>query len=85
MANDAAVVFNARTLSTYSHAGTDWIGYDGPQSTEKKVEFARAQGLGGYFFWALGYNKNWTLSKIGRLFMSTRLFIRRKFHNFYFL
>lgn len=64
VAKDATVVFDAQTVSTYSHAGADWIGYDGPQSTEKKVEFARAQGLGGYLFWALGYDKNWTLSKI---------------------
>ncbi|GMY35688.1 class V chitinase CHIT5a-like [Fagus crenata] len=35
VANDAAVVFTAQTVSTYSHAGTNWIGYDGPQSTEK--------------------------------------------------
>jgi chitinase len=83
VANDAAVVFDAQTVSTYSHAGTNWIGYDGPQSIEKKVEFARAQGLAGYFFWALGYDKNWTLSNIGRLFMSTSLFIRRKFHNLF--
>ncbi|KAG6628029.1 hypothetical protein CIPAW_15G171600 [Carya illinoinensis] len=55
-ANDSNVVYDAQTVSTYSYSGTNWIGYDGPESIEKKVEFARAEGLGGYFFWALGYD-----------------------------
>ncbi|XP_030954760.1 class V chitinase CHIT5a-like [Quercus lobata] len=61
--NAEGVVFDEQTVSMYSYAGTDWIGYDGPASIEKKVEFAKAQGLGGYFFWALGYDKDFTLSK----------------------
>ena len=66
--NAEGVVFDEQTVSMYSYAGTDWIGYDGPASIEKKVEFAKAQGLGGYFFWALGYDKDFTLSKTGRFF-----------------
>nr|DAD27353.1 TPA_asm: hypothetical protein HUJ06_028821 [Nelumbo nucifera] len=52
-----------KTVSTYSYAGADWIGYDNATSIRYKVEFARAKNLGGYFFWALGYDKDWTLSK----------------------
>ncbi|RVW43673.1 Chitotriosidase-1 [Vitis vinifera] len=59
----ATVVYDEETVSTYSYAGTNWIGYDGPISTENKVKFAWEQGLGGYFLWALGDDKNWTLSK----------------------
>jgi|UniRef100_A0A2N9FKT8 chitinase len=54
VANDAAVVFTAQTASTYSHAGTNWIGYDGPQSIEKKVEFARPKALVAISFGPLG-------------------------------
>lgn len=65
-ANGSNVVYDVQTVSTYSCSGTYWIGYDGPESIEKKVEFARAKGLGGYFFWVLGYDdKNWSLSAAG--------------------
>ncbi|KAH6770314.1 Glycosyl hydrolase family protein with chitinase insertion domain-containing protein [Perilla frutescens var. hirtella] len=57
------VVFDATTVSTYSYVGTDWIGYDDTTSIEHKIKFAKAQGLGGYFFWALGDDSNWTLAK----------------------
>ncbi|KAJ9688910.1 hypothetical protein PVL29_014525 [Vitis rotundifolia] len=60
----ATEIYDEETVSTYSYAGTNWIGYDGPISTENKVKFAWEQGLGGYFLWALGDDdKNWTLSK----------------------
>ncbi|KAH6796595.1 hypothetical protein C2S52_021149 [Perilla frutescens var. hirtella] len=62
-ANNATVVFDATTISTYSYIGTDWIGYDDTTSIEHKIKFAKAQGLGGYFFWALGDDSNWTLAK----------------------
>nr|DAD27364.1 TPA_asm: hypothetical protein HUJ06_028832 [Nelumbo nucifera] len=62
-ANGATEVFDEKTVSTYSYAGADWIGYDNATSIRYKVEFARAKNLGGYFFWALGYDKDWTLSK----------------------
>ncbi|KAH6819197.1 hypothetical protein C2S51_002800 [Perilla frutescens var. frutescens] len=62
-ANNATVVFDATTVSTYSYVGTDWIGYDDTNSIEYKIKFAKAQGLGGYFFWALGDDSNWTLAK----------------------
>lgn len=58
----AHVVYDGDTVSEYSYSGTDWIGYDG--TVEKKVEYAKTQNLGGYFFWALGYDMNWTLSGI---------------------
>ncbi|XP_073132554.1 class V chitinase CHIT5-like [Henckelia pumila] len=62
-ANHATVVFDNTTVSTYSYSGTSWIGYDDTISVEHKVKFAKAQGLGGYFFWALGFDSNWTLAR----------------------
>ncbi|KAL7093348.1 hypothetical protein ACP275_11G035800 [Erythranthe tilingii] len=61
--NNATVVFDNATVSTYSYAGTNWIGYDDATSIEYKVKFAKAQGLGGYFFWVLGDDSNWALAK----------------------
>ncbi|KAG5225966.1 acidic mammalian chitinase [Salix suchowensis] len=61
--NGATVVYDAKTVSTYSHAGTSWIGYDDSQSTTVKLEFAQAHGLRGYFFWALSYDREWEISK----------------------
>lgn len=63
LANKATVLYDNATVSTYSYAGTNWIGYDDIRSIKDKIRFAKAQGLGGYFFWALGYDKNWTLAK----------------------
>lgn len=69
-ANNATVVFDNTTVSTYSYVGTDWIGYDDTTSIQYKVRFAKAQGLGGYFFWALGDDSNWSLAKTGtKLYM----------------
>lgn len=65
-AYEATVVYDEESASTYSSAGTAWIGYDGLRSTEVKVDFARANRLGGYFFWALGYDTNWTLPRAGK-------------------
>lgn len=64
--NNATVVYDARVVSAYSYAGTSWIGYDDPRSVAAKVEFAKARKLGGYFFWALGYDdKCWSVSNSG--------------------
>ncbi|CAI9095311.1 OLC1v1031232C1 [Oldenlandia corymbosa var. corymbosa] len=62
-ANKATVVYDSTTGSTYSYVGTNWIGYDDSRSIIQKVKFAKDQGLGGYFFWALGDDENWTLAK----------------------
>nr|DAD45168.1 TPA_asm: hypothetical protein HUJ06_003398 [Nelumbo nucifera] len=62
-ANNATEEFDKKTVSTYSYAGTNWLGYDNATSIRYKVEFARERRLGGYFFWALGYDKDWTLTK----------------------
>lgn len=64
--HNAHVVYDKDTVTEYSYSGTDWFGYDGPKSVAKKVEYAKDHQLGGYFFWALGYDMNWTLSAIGR-------------------
>ncbi|XVF48466.1 hypothetical protein PTKIN_Ptkin03bG0192400 [Pterospermum kingtungense] len=63
--HNAHVAYDKDTVSEYSYSGTDWIGYDGPKSVPKKVKYAKDHQLGGYFFWALGYDMNWTLSAIG--------------------
>ncbi|CAL5376333.1 unnamed protein product [Camellia sinensis] len=56
LANNASVVFDEET---------DWIGYDDTESISNKLNFAPANGLGGYFFWAVGFDKNWTISAAG--------------------
>ncbi|XP_060170309.1 class V chitinase CHIT5-like [Lycium barbarum] len=61
--NNATIVYNNETVSTYSYAGTNWIGYDDTNSITAKIKYAKAQDLGGYFFWALGFDSNWTLSR----------------------
>ncbi|KAL2502517.1 Glycosyl hydrolase family protein with chitinase insertion domain [Forsythia ovata] len=68
--NNATVVFDNATVSTYSYAGTNWIGYDDTISIQAKIKFAKAQGLGGYFFWALGYDSNWTIARAGIIHFS---------------
>ncbi|KAL1819712.1 hypothetical protein ACET3Z_014581 [Daucus carota] len=60
--NNATVVYDEATVSTYSYSGKNWTGYDNVESVVNKVKFAKDQGLGGYFFWALGDDKNWVLS-----------------------
>ncbi|KAK2993657.1 hypothetical protein RJ640_009472 [Escallonia rubra] len=67
LANGANVVYDNDTVSTYSYAGTNWIGYDDPTSIRNKVKYAKDQGLGGYFFWALGTDRNWTLARAASL------------------
>jgi chitinase len=64
--NGATVVYDAKTVSTYSYVGTSWIGYDDSRSTTVKLKFAQALGLRGYFFWALSYDSEWEISKQGK-------------------
>ncbi|MBA0778791.1 hypothetical protein Gotri_006607 [Gossypium trilobum] len=63
--NNATVKYDRTTVSYYSYAGDTWIGYDDVKSIKWKVWFARVKGLAGYFFWALGYDKEWALSRQG--------------------
>lgn len=63
LANNADEVFDETTVSTYSFAETIWIGYDNATSITKKVNFAKDQGLCGYFFWTVGYDRDWTLAR----------------------
>ncbi|KAI6679196.1 hypothetical protein NL676_033077 [Syzygium grande] len=39
--NGSTVVYDPEIVSTYSYAGTSWIGYDGPTSIENKVKFVK--------------------------------------------
>ncbi|KAG6676618.1 hypothetical protein I3842_15G160800 [Carya illinoinensis] len=58
----ATVAHDVDTVSAYSYTGTSWVGYDDALSTTAKVLFAQALGLRGYFFWALGYDNDWTVT-----------------------
>lgn len=61
--NGATEVYDEQRVGTYSFAGTTWIGYDSPTSTAAKVEFAKQQGLGGYFIWYIGQDDNWAITQ----------------------
>lgn len=61
----ANVVDDDKTVSAYSSAGHDWIGYDNKKSIKGKVQYAKDHKLGGYFFWALGMDKNYELPQQG--------------------
>lgn len=63
--NSATVVTDDVTVSTYSHTGENWIGYDNPSSVGKKVEFAKSHGLAGYFFWAFDMDSSYKLAAEG--------------------
>ncbi|KAJ8753202.1 hypothetical protein K2173_017795 [Erythroxylum novogranatense] len=62
--NRATVVFDPQTVSTYSYAGTLWVGYDDMNSTAAKLSYARDLKLLGYFFWALSFDNEWKLSRL---------------------
>ncbi|KAJ8560772.1 hypothetical protein K7X08_022632 [Anisodus acutangulus] len=61
--NNAKVVYDAATVSTYSVAGTSWIGYDDTRSITMKLSYAQALALRGYFFWAVNGDQDWKISK----------------------
>ncbi|WP_461110632.1 glycosyl hydrolase family 18 protein [Streptomyces calidiresistens] len=39
--------------TAFAHCGNDWWSYDTPETIAGKMEYAKAQGLGGAFFWEL--------------------------------
>ncbi|KAK6942253.1 Glycoside hydrolase family 18, catalytic domain [Dillenia turbinata] len=43
--NSATVVYDNVTVSMYSYARTNWVGYDGPNLTQRKVDYAKAKAL----------------------------------------
>ncbi|KAF7152957.1 hypothetical protein RHSIM_Rhsim01G0038700 [Rhododendron simsii] len=61
--NNATVVFDMETVSTYSYAGTSWIGYDDVRSTTVKIRYAKGLKLRGYFFWAVNGDQAWKISR----------------------
>ena len=63
--SSAIVVYDSQFGSYYSYSGDSWIGYDDVESVTLKIRFARSWGLGGYFFWALGLDKDWIISRKG--------------------
>ena len=62
-ANHGVTVDDDKTVSAYSYAGADWIGHDSTKSVKGKVRYAKDHELGGYFFWALGMDKDYILPK----------------------
>ncbi|XP_051114365.1 nod factor hydrolase protein 1-like [Andrographis paniculata] len=58
----AKVAYDRETVSAYSVAGTSWVGYDDAMVVTVKARYARRLGLRGYFFWAISYDHNWTLT-----------------------
>jgi chitinase len=61
--NNATVVYDVASVSTYSVAGSTWIGYDDVRSTSVKIGYAQSLGIRGYFFWAVNGDHEWTISK----------------------
>ncbi|XP_058068498.1 class V chitinase CHIT5a-like, partial [Magnolia sinica] len=62
--NNATMSYDGATVSAYSYAGTSWIGYDDATSIIGKIKYGqREKNIRGYFFWALGFDKEWTISK----------------------
>ncbi|XP_061375802.1 class V chitinase-like [Gastrolobium bilobum] len=60
----AQTVYNSTFVTDYCYSGTTWIGYDDTQSVTAKVNYAKENGLIGYFAWQIGSDDdNWTLSK----------------------
>lgn len=70
---NATVVFDSKAVAYYSYSGSSWIGYDDVRSVNLKVRFAKSLGLGGYFFWALGQDKDWIISSQGKSPAHTQL------------
>ncbi|MCD7460171.1 hypothetical protein HAX54_042980 [Datura stramonium] len=62
---NATVIYDENSQSTYSYVDSHWIGYDDERSIKKKLEFAKEKELGGYFFFAIGFDEHWQLSKAG--------------------
>ncbi|CAI5461417.1 unnamed protein product [Closterium sp. Yama58-4] len=50
--------FHAPSSSMYAVKGNQWAGYDNPSTITTKVQFAKAQGYGGWFFWELSQDAN---------------------------
>ncbi|KAG8367547.1 hypothetical protein BUALT_Bualt16G0083200 [Buddleja alternifolia] len=61
--NKSKVVYDLTTVSVYSVAGANWIGYDDTTSVTVKIGYARGLGLRGYFFWAVNDDYKWRISK----------------------
>ncbi|KAM7277352.1 hypothetical protein ACFE04_019218 [Oxalis oulophora] len=59
----AVIKLDSDMVGYYSYSGDYWIGFDDVRTVKFKVQFARLLGLRGYFFWALGQDRNWIISK----------------------
>lgn len=61
--NDAQTVYNSSMVTNYCYSGTTWIGYDGVESVEAKVSYAKSKQLLGYFAWQIAGDDDFALSK----------------------
>ncbi|CAI5486523.1 unnamed protein product [Closterium sp. Naga37s-1] len=52
---------DAPSSCMYAVKGNQWVGYDDPSTITTKVQFAKAQGYGGWFFWELSQDANYAL------------------------
>ncbi|WJX42044.1 chitinase [Trifolium repens] len=59
----AEVVYDSTYVTNYCFTGTDWYGYDDTQSISAKVDYAKQNGLFGYFAWHIEQDSNWALSQ----------------------
>jgi chitinase len=62
----AEVVYDSTYVTNYCFTGTDWYGYDDTQSISAKVDYAKQNGLFGYFAWHIEQDSNWALSQAGQ-------------------
>lgn len=64
-ANNATVVYDVDTVSTYSYSGTSWITYDDVRSITAKIVYVKALEVRGYFFWAVNDDLDWKIPRLG--------------------
>ncbi|KAL1205250.1 Class V chitinase [Cardamine amara subsp. amara] len=64
--NGPEKVADTTVVGDYCYAGTTWIGYDSVDSVVTKVNYAKENGLLGYFSWHVGGDDNSELSFAGQ-------------------
>lgn len=78
--NKATMVYDSVAVSTYSYAGTSWVGYDDTTSIVTKVGFARVVFVGGYVFWSTNFDSKEKIYRQGTNFSSMAINWLTSFH-----
>ncbi|KAJ7559258.1 hypothetical protein O6H91_04G076000 [Diphasiastrum complanatum] len=60
--SNVSTVYDNRTVCAYSFDSKTWVGYDNALSIANKVQYLMTRKMAGYFFWAVSFDSNWTLS-----------------------